>query len=47
MYRKKYILLMLIFALTACTQSPDFELYEGKPLKIAVVGKRPEVNENK
>lgn len=45
MYRKKYISLMLIFALTACTQSPDFELYEGKPLKIAVVGKRPEVNE--
>jgi hypothetical protein len=40
-----FILLNLLFALTACTQSPDFELYEGKPLKIAVVGEAPEVNE--
>lgn len=39
------ILLILIFALTACTQSPDFEFYEGNPLKIAVVGEPPEVNE--
>ncbi|WHY03333.1 hypothetical protein [Neobacillus sp. DY30] len=51
MYRKKaknyltFILLILLFALTACTQSPDFELYGGKPLKIAVVGEAPEVNE--
>jgi hypothetical protein len=51
MYRKKrknylsFILLILILALTACTQSPDFELYEGNSLKIAVVGETPEVNE--
>ncbi|QOR64933.1 hypothetical protein IM538_13880 [Cytobacillus suaedae] len=51
MYRKKgknylsFIFLILLFALTACTQSPDFELYEGKPLEIAVVGDPPEVNE--
>lgn len=38
-----FILLILIFALSACTQSPDFELYEGKALKIAVVGEPPEV----
>ncbi|MEH7115594.1 hypothetical protein V7124_25020 [Neobacillus niacini] len=40
-----FILLILLFALTACTQSPDFELYEGKPLKIAVVGEPLKVNE--
>lgn len=40
-----FILLILILALTACTQSPDFELYEGKSIKIAVVGEPPEVNE--
>jgi hypothetical protein len=45
---KRYLsLILLIFtvALTACTQSPNFELYEGKSLKIAVVGEPPEVKE--
>jgi hypothetical protein len=40
-----FIALLLIFSLTACTQSPDFELYEGKALKIAVIGEPPEVEE--
>ncbi|MBY0121602.1 hypothetical protein [Bacillus sp. S/N-304-OC-R1] len=40
-----FVLLILIFALSACTQSPDFELYEGKSLRIAVVGEPPEVKE--
>ncbi|WP_413381878.1 hypothetical protein [Alkalihalobacillus sp. 1P02AB] len=40
-----FIVLILLFALTACTQSPDFELYEGKALSIAVVGEPPEVEE--
>jgi hypothetical protein len=40
-----FILLILLFALSACSQSPDFELYEGKALSIAVVGEPPEVEE--
>ncbi|WP_246941945.1 hypothetical protein [Bacillus pinisoli] len=40
-----FILIILLFALTACTQISDFELYEGHPLKIAVVGEPPEINE--
>ncbi|MFD2445446.1 hypothetical protein ACFSO7_15885 [Bacillus sp. CGMCC 1.16607] len=40
-----FVLLILIFALSACTQSPDFELYEGKALRIAVVGEPPKVKE--
>jgi hypothetical protein len=45
---KKYlyfISLFLIVALTGCTSSPDFELYEGKSIRIAVVGEPPEVQE--
>ncbi|MBD8069626.1 hypothetical protein [Bacillus sp. PS06] len=40
-----FLLLLLTFSLTACTQSPVFELYEGRPLEIAVIGEPPEVNE--
>lgn len=40
-----FILLILLFAITACTQSPEFELYDGKALSIAVVGEPPEVKE--
>jgi hypothetical protein len=40
-----FILLILIFVITACTQSPEFELYDGKALNIAVVGEQPEVKE--
>jgi hypothetical protein len=40
-----FIVLILLFALTACIQSPEFELYEGKALRIAVVGEPPEVKE--
>lgn len=40
-----FVLLILIFALSACSQSPVFELYEGNSLKIAVVGEPPEVKE--
>ncbi|MFE8699913.1 hypothetical protein ACFYKX_04670 [Cytobacillus sp. FJAT-54145] len=51
MYRakdKKFLfipLLIVLIALSACTQSQDFELYEGKPLRIAVVGELPDVKE--
>jgi hypothetical protein len=37
--------ILLLIALTACTGSPEFDLYEGKSLNIAVVGEPPEVNE--
>jgi hypothetical protein len=40
-----FMLLILIFVLSACTQSPEFELYEGKELNIAVIGELPEVEE--
>jgi hypothetical protein len=40
-----FILLILTVALTACTSSPSFELYEGNSLRIAVVGEPPEVKE--
>jgi hypothetical protein len=40
-----FAFLLLIFTLSACTQSPNFELYEGKTLRIAVVGEPPEVKE--
>ncbi|MGD6780976.1 hypothetical protein ACQCT3_15840 [Sutcliffiella horikoshii] len=41
-----FILLILVFSLTACIQKTDFRLYEGKPLDIAVVGEPPEVKED-
>lgn len=40
-----FTLLFIFFALVACTPSPDFELYEGRSLKIAVVGEPPKVKE--
>lgn len=45
-----FILLILTVALTACTStssppSPDFKLYEGNSLRIAVVGEPPKVKE--
>jgi hypothetical protein len=40
-----FILLILTVALTACTSRPNFELYEGHSLRIAVVGEPPEVKE--
>lgn len=40
-----FILLVLVFALTACNQNQAFETYEGKPLDIAVVGDPPQVKE--
>lgn len=39
------VFLILICALSACIQSPDSELYEGKSLRIAVVGEPPQVKE--
>lgn len=43
--RDFFVLLLLLFALSGCTQSTHFKLYEGKPLRIAVVGEPPEVKE--
>ena len=47
--RTKYLssagLSLILFVLSACTPSPDAELYKGKPLRIAVVGEPPEVKE--
>ncbi|SDX06405.1 hypothetical protein [Paenibacillus sp. CF384] len=40
-----FFIIVLIFALSACTSNPDFDLYEGKPLRIAVVGVPPKVKE--
>ncbi|WP_404346820.1 hypothetical protein LG311_14140 [Sutcliffiella horikoshii] len=40
-----FILLVLVFALTACNQNTVFRSYEGKMLDIAVVGEQPEVKE--
>ncbi|MFD1777210.1 hypothetical protein ACFSFW_00770 [Fredinandcohnia salidurans] len=40
-----FMLLILIFVLSACTQDPELELYEGKALSIAVVGELPKVEE--
>ncbi|MGN7386989.1 hypothetical protein [Sporosarcina sp. SAFN-015] len=39
------LMLFLLFALSACASSPDFELYQGRSLKIAVVGEVPKVKE--
>jgi len=42
-----YFLIVMQFALLlACSQSPDFELYEGKALSIAIVGEPPELRED-
>ena len=46
---KKYLssafLALIILVLSACTPDSDFELYKGKPLRIAVIGEPPEVKE--
>ncbi|WP_060206249.1 hypothetical protein [Sporosarcina koreensis] len=44
---KRYLCLMifLLTALSACAPSSVFDLYQGKSLKIAVVGEAPEVKE--
>jgi len=42
---KYFYLILIALSLSACTPSPDFELYEGKSLRIAVVGESPEVKE--
>ncbi|WP_261178583.1 hypothetical protein [Anaerobacillus sp. CMMVII] len=39
-------ILILLYGLTACTTNPDFKLYEGGPLNIAVIGDAPEVKED-
>ncbi|MEO4054759.1 hypothetical protein [Solibacillus sp. CAU 1738] len=44
-YLKLTLLILLLFALSACTPNPKFELYKGNPLSIAVIGESPEVNE--
>ncbi|WP_262177190.1 hypothetical protein [Saccharococcus sp. Marseille-Q5394] len=40
-----FIFIFLLLALTACNPKPEFKLYEGKPMRIAVVGEPPEVEE--
>lgn len=42
-----FSLFILVLVLTACNQSPPFELYEGKSLEIAVIGEPPKVKEEK
>ncbi|QBP39864.1 hypothetical protein [Paenisporosarcina antarctica] len=42
---KYFHFILLVLTLSACTPSPDFEMYEGKSLRIAVVGEPPEVKE--
>lgn len=39
------VLFLIFILLSACSSKPDFELYKGEPLKIAVVGEPPEVGE--
>lgn len=43
----RWFIFTFIFLLTlsACSPKPEFELYDGKPLRIAVVGELPEVEE--
>ncbi|WP_318508754.1 hypothetical protein [Bacillus sp. T3] len=42
-----YFLLVTLFViLSACSQNPNFELYEGKDLRIAVVGEPPAIIED-
>lgn len=46
--RKPYfyiVLFLLTVALTACTTRPNFKLYDGKSLRVAVIGEPPEVKE--
>lgn len=38
--------MLFLFSITACTSNPNFKLYEGRPLNIAVIGEIPEVKED-
>ncbi|WP_245680457.1 hypothetical protein [Bacillus marinisedimentorum] len=38
--------LLFLLGITACSSKPDFKVYEGRPLNIAVIGELPEVKEN-
>jgi hypothetical protein len=38
--------LVILFGMTACSSSPNYKLYEGRPLNIAVIGEIPEVKED-
>ena len=40
-----YLLIILVLGLSACSTSPSVELYEGRSLKIGVIGEAPEVKE--
>ncbi|OLS33424.1 hypothetical protein [Bacillus sp. MRMR6] len=40
-----FTLLILVLGLSACSPNTNFELYEGKSLRIAVIGEPPEVKE--
>lgn len=42
---KLLLLGSLFFLAVGCSPKPEFELYEGKELSIAVLGKKPEVRE--
>ncbi|WP_033541969.1 hypothetical protein [Planococcus sp. CAU13] len=42
---KLFLLASLLFLIVGCSPKPEFELYEGKELSIAVLGKAPEVKE--
>ena len=41
-----FALFIFTVVLTACSNSPDFKVYEGNALRIAVVGDSPKVKEN-
>jgi len=40
-----YFGIFLVFVLSACSSDPDFDLYKGRSLTIAVIGKPPQVRE--
>ncbi|MFC4559725.1 hypothetical protein ACFO3D_16180 [Virgibacillus kekensis] len=40
-----FLLGLLLLVLSACSQDPEFELYKGKALSIAVVGEPPKIKE--
>ena len=38
--------LLYLLGITACSSNPNFKIYEGRPLNIAVIGEIPEVKED-
>ncbi|MFN7249827.1 MAG: hypothetical protein ACK4M9_03460 [Anaerobacillus sp.] len=44
-FRIQMLFLILLLVVSACASNPDFELYEGRALKIAVIGETPKVIE--